>query len=72
MAGELHALGSTMYEILTSHIPFWEEEKSYEVEFGYDGKAEELMRERKYPDVMGMPLGDIVAQCWAASVMVIK
>ncbi|KIH86372.1 hypothetical protein SPBR_08900 [Sporothrix brasiliensis 5110] len=65
VAGELHALGSTLYEIVTSRIPHWKEEKAYEAEYGFDGKADELMREGKHPDTTGLPLGAVIAGCWA-------
>ncbi|EPE06830.1 serine threonine protein kinase [Ophiostoma piceae UAMH 11346] len=63
--GELHALGSTIYEIVTSTCPHWEEEKA-EVDKGWgEGKADELMRSGKYPYITGILLGDVIAKCWA-------
>jgi serine/threonine protein kinase len=52
---ELHALGSTIYEIITSSQPH--------------GKAEEWIvhqwiQEGKYPDVKEVKLGDIITKCW--------
>ena len=65
ITGELHALGSTIYEIITFITPHWEAEK-VEVDKGWgEGKADELMRAGRYPDVTNIPLGGIVAQCWA-------
>lgn len=49
--GEIHALGSTIYELVTSTCPHWDEEKE-ELDKGWgDGRADALMREGKYPDV---------------------
>ena len=52
---ELHALGSTIYEIITSSQPH--------------GKVEEWVvaqwiRDDKYPDVQEVVLGDIIMKCW--------
>ncbi|KAI0867269.1 kinase-like domain-containing protein [Hypoxylon argillaceum] len=52
---ELHALGSTIFEIITSSQPH--------------GKVEEWIvaqwiREGKYPDINNIALGDMIMKCW--------
>lgn len=54
---ELHALGSTLYEIMTSAKPH------------ADAGVEEWVvaawiREGRYPAVAGLALGDVIARCW--------
>ena len=66
---ELHALGSTLYEIMTLSYPHWDEER-VDVERGWgEGKADQLMEEGKYPDTTGIMLGDTIAKCWRGEFM---
>lgn len=55
---EIHALGSTIYEIVTGRKPFHEKTEEQERE------VEKLMEEGKYPDVSELPLGDVIVKCW--------
>lgn len=52
---EIHALGSTIYEIVTCSRP-------------YNGIDEEIidlwLEEGKYPDVMEVTLGQVILKCW--------
>jgi serine/threonine protein kinase len=56
--GEIHALGSTIFELVTFSCPHQQEEAE---EWGMAG---ELIRQGKYPDVTHVVLGDIIAKCW--------
>ncbi len=56
---EIYALGSTIYELVTSQPPYHEETE-------VRGIAERPTRKGKYPDLAGLPLGDIIAMCWNA------
>jgi serine/threonine protein kinase len=56
--GELHALGSTIFELTTFSCPHEQEEAEQW------GKAGELIRQGKYPDVSTLVLGDIITECW--------
>ncbi|KAF1982570.1 hypothetical protein K402DRAFT_448645 [Aulographum hederae CBS 113979] len=55
---EIHALGSSIFELITSTCPHQEE---HEKEWGM---AEVLLRRGIYPDVTDVPLGSIIAKCW--------
>ncbi|KAF1959593.1 hypothetical protein CC80DRAFT_545039 [Byssothecium circinans] len=55
---EIHALGSTIYEIVTGRKPFHEKTEEQERE------VDKLMKEGEYPDVNELPLGDVIAKCW--------
>lgn len=52
---ELHALGSTIYEIITSSRPW----KGIE-----EGLCCKWIEEGKYPDVSEVKLGATIAKCW--------
>jgi len=54
---ELHALGSTIYELITSQKPHEKEELE-------DGMLGLWIREGKYPDVKDVTLGNIIKKCW--------
>lgn len=56
---DLFALGSTIYEIFTGASPY-EDLASDEVE--------RLYREKEFPDVSGIPCGEIIKQCWLCQV----
>ncbi|KAL2756518.1 hypothetical protein ACRALDRAFT_2026580 [Sodiomyces alcalophilus JCM 7366] len=58
LRAEIHALGSAIFEIMTSICPHWREEEE-EI-----GRAVDLMRYGVYPDVAGVVLGHIIAACW--------
>ncbi|KAK3320545.1 kinase-like domain-containing protein [Cercophora scortea] len=58
LRAEIHAIGSTIYEIMTSTCPHRREEEE-EV-----GRALDLMRAGVYPDVAGVVLGRVIAACW--------
>ncbi|AEO71269.1 uncharacterized protein THITE_116589 [Thermothielavioides terrestris NRRL 8126] len=58
LRAELHALGSAIFEIMTSTCPHWREEAEPM------GRALDLMREGVYPDVGGVVLGRVIAACW--------
>ncbi|KAK2871668.1 hypothetical protein FQN49_002957 [Arthroderma sp. PD_2] len=53
---EMHSLGSTMYEILTSSRPFDFEQRPAIVS--------QWLRHGVYPSVDQLPLGDIIMACW--------
>lgn len=53
---ELHALGSTIYEIITCFRPHSEELR--------DSVIESWFRDGIYPEVHDIPLGDIMLKCW--------
>ncbi|EEP78337.1 predicted protein [Uncinocarpus reesii 1704] len=53
---ELHTLGSVIYEISTSRMPFHDKR-------GYD--VGQLFKKGIYPDVKDIVLGDVIAKCWA-------
>src|SRR6266566_1207568 len=53
---EIHALGSTLYEIITTNEPHHGVDK--------DG-VDKLLKEGRYPDVSGILLGDVIQKCWA-------
>ncbi len=55
VATDLFALGSAIYEILTGNKPY-EELPSHEVE--------RLYQEKDFPDVSGLPCGDVIRKCW--------
>ncbi|OAA67859.1 Protein kinase-like domain protein [Niveomyces insectorum RCEF 264] len=52
---ELHALGSTVFEIVTGAQPYQGLE---------DHEIDQRLAAGQYPDVSEMPLGDVVAKCW--------
>jgi serine/threonine protein kinase len=52
---DLFALGSTIYQILTGTDPY-EELESHDVE--------RLYQERKFPDVLDLPCGEVITKCW--------
>ncbi|PNY23381.1 Tyrosine-protein kinase transforming protein erbB [Tolypocladium capitatum] len=55
MRGEIHALGSTIYEIITGEEPHK----------GVDPEAiDELLTKGEYPDVTDVLLGEIIRRCW--------
>ncbi|KAL2022506.1 hypothetical protein VTK56DRAFT_5113 [Thermocarpiscus australiensis] len=56
LRSEIHSLGSTIYEIVTSTQPHQGLE---------DYEVDKLLEEGKYPDVSNTPLGDVIAKCWA-------
>ncbi|OAA53495.1 Protein kinase-like domain protein [Niveomyces insectorum RCEF 264] len=62
---ELHALGSTIYELVTSHAPHagcgaWEGGQGDD-----EWMAAKLLHDQGfYPEVTGLPLGDIISRCW--------
>ncbi|WEW61313.1 hypothetical protein PRK78_006803 [Emydomyces testavorans] len=56
--GEIHALGPTIYEIVTGRKPFHEKTSDQ------DREVDELTEQGKYPDVSKLPLGDVIAKCW--------
>ncbi|CAK7225050.1 hypothetical protein SCUCBS95973_005729 [Sporothrix curviconia] len=58
MLCELHALGSTIYELITSKLPHRNSEEDWA------GEAVRLLCEGKYPDVSNVVLGDIIQKCW--------
>lgn len=58
MPCELHALGSTIYELITSNCPHGGEEALCA------GMAAHLLRQGTYPYVSNVMLGDIVEKCW--------
>lgn len=53
---ELHALGSTIYEIITSCKPHHEELRDFVIESWF--------RDGIYPEVHDIPLGGIMLKCW--------
>jgi len=55
---EIHALGSSIFELITFTCPHWREEAEEE------GRAAALLREGKYPDITGVVLGRIITKCW--------
>ncbi len=57
IAAELHALGSTILEIMTSLKP-WEKEEEHE------WMVAKRIREGNYPDVTGLVLGNTITRCW--------
>ncbi|KAI0868195.1 kinase-like domain-containing protein [Hypoxylon argillaceum] len=57
--GDIHALGSSIFELMTFTCPHWEEEAKLE------GMASRLIREGKYPDVSKVGLGEVIAKCWS-------
>lgn len=52
---EVHALGSTIYEIVTGLQPHQGLE---------DWEVDKLLEQGKYPDVSKVPLGNVIAKCW--------
>lgn len=76
MQSELHALGSTIYEIITSKRPHYELQDwmvHWIREHNYPGVADDhvegwmvqlWLQEGIYPDVSGVKLGDIISKCW--------
>lgn len=58
LRAEIHALGSTIFEIMTSTGPYRREEQETE------GSALDLMRRGVYPDVTDVVLGKVIAACW--------
>ncbi|KIH93627.1 hypothetical protein SPBR_09172 [Sporothrix brasiliensis 5110] len=58
MPCELHALGSTIYELITSHGPHGTHDDDGA------GMAARLLRQGEYPDVSNVALGDIIEKCW--------
>ncbi|KJR86289.1 uncharacterized protein SPSK_02698 [Sporothrix schenckii 1099-18] len=58
MPCEIHALGSAMYELITSRCPHWKEEAECR------GRAAGLLRRGVYPDVSDVALGDVIQRCW--------
>jgi serine/threonine protein kinase len=52
---EIHALGSTIYEIVTEDRPHHEVESE---------AIDKLLEEGKYPDVSNIPLGSVIQRCW--------
>ena len=60
LRAELHALGSTIFEIVTGLKPFVEEHRQWDS----DSVIDRLMLDGKYPDVSHLPLGDVIAKCW--------
>jgi serine/threonine protein kinase len=56
--GEIHALGSSIFELITFSCPHEQEEAK---EWGMAG---ELIRHGQYPNVTGVMLGDIITKCW--------
>jgi serine/threonine protein kinase len=55
VATDLFALGSTIYELLAGYSPY-EEVPSDEVE--------RLYEEKNFPDLSGLPCGDVIMKCW--------
>jgi len=53
--GEIHTLGSTIYEIITGTQPH---------EALEDWEVDKLIEEGKYPDVRVVPLGGVISKCW--------
>jgi len=54
--GDIFALGSSMYEIMTGQAPYTEHDE-YEIE--------RLFSESKFPDTTSLgPIGDIIWDCW--------
>ncbi|KAF2174381.1 kinase-like protein, partial [Zopfia rhizophila CBS 207.26] len=58
MRSELHALGSTIYEIITSKRPH------YELQDWMGWMVQLWLQEGIYPDVSEVKLGDIISKCW--------
>jgi serine/threonine protein kinase len=56
---DLFALGSTLYEIMTSELPYRELE---------DGEVEERFRQGIFPRVDYVVGGDIMMRCWEGRV----
>jgi hypothetical protein len=52
---ELFAFGSALYEIMAWKMPF-DKLKDEEVEKNY--------AEEKFPDITGLPVGDVIRRCW--------
>jgi len=73
---ELHALGSTIYEIITSTTPHnqlqpwmaqWIRDRNFPgvSDDHVEGwMVDAWFQEGKYPDVAGVTLGDIITKCW--------
>lgn len=55
---EIHALGSTIYEIVMGAKPYQGLE---------DHVIDKLVAERRYPDVSEVPLGNVISKCWKGS-----
>ncbi|KAF2194999.1 hypothetical protein K469DRAFT_520337, partial [Zopfia rhizophila CBS 207.26] len=56
---EIHALGSSIFELITFTCPHWREEAKEE-----GRRAAALLQEGKYPDVTDVVLGHVMAKCW--------
>ena len=54
---ELHALGSTIYEIITGKGP------RYDLDLE-GGDIDKLVKERQSPDISHIHLGDVTNRCW--------
>lgn len=52
---ELHALGSTIFELITTKEPH---------EGVEDYIIDQMLAEGKYPDVTNVTLGDVITKCW--------
>ncbi|KAK3292911.1 uncharacterized protein B0H64DRAFT_444226 [Chaetomium fimeti] len=57
LRAEIHALGFTIFEIMTSTCPHWCEEEE-------TGMALDLMRKDVYCDIDGVVLGCVISACW--------
>ncbi len=53
---ELHALGSSIYEIITSTTPHQDVKEEWVVA--------QMIRDGNYPDLTGITLSDIISKCW--------
>ncbi|KAK2740119.1 COP9 signalosome catalytic subunit rri1 [Myotisia sp. PD_48] len=56
MEAELHALGSTIYEIMTSRRPYHNEPR--------DGAVHVWFQNGNYPEVNNIGLGNVMLKCW--------
>lgn len=54
---DLFALGSTVYFIITGFEPFHELGDN-------DNEVQERYREGQFPDLAGVPFGEVIALCW--------
>ena len=64
---DLFALGSTIYEIMTSRQPY-EDLEDDEVEDLEDDEVEALYSQQVFPSVQGFPCGQVISDCWRCEV----